>query len=541
MEKIYNSENNNKILTFKFENLMEEVEKDKNEVQDEELELKRNLLQKEIVEGNYNKEQFIDYCLALKPYGDDISQWTYEELKSTVNSFISYHKQEEIKEKQEEQIKKENQIQINQVENQINQINNYFIGKNDINNTNNNMNISKEYQLNCRKIEKSPLNDKKVIITIQNPTVVETSIFKSNYIIYEIITDVTQWRVTRRYSDFDWLRQTLKKIHPGLYCPPLPQKRMGSRRFENDFVDKRMKYLNKFLNDLVQNEVFKASEVLVSFLSIENRDQFEFKKQSFDSLKGPELMEEYYSLDGKINLLEDDYNEIYYTNIQKYVTVQKQLLDRINYNLKNYTSNINSACNNLEEVQRDFEFLTQLNKIIKMKDEITKTYEELYIFFKNWKRIMYNQMDLINNKIRYFFKYISMENYAFNELIEDRLKKKEEFNKENNKLLVMKEDLWITQDINKFNITNYDNIDRFQLIKNKDYAFSKMCTIETQRVNNLKYKFNFANYTNREQLDMIININQEKFINNIKSFTKDFYITLNDSLNIWSELGSFVK
>jgi hypothetical protein len=520
---------------------MEEEEKDKNEVQDEELELKRNLLQKEIVEGNYNKEQFIDYCLALKPYGDDISQWTYEELKSTVNSFISYHKQEEIKEKQEEQIKKENQIQINQVENQINQINNYFIEKNDINKTNNNMNISKEYQLNCRKIEKSPLNDKKVTITIQNPTVVETSIFKSNYIIYEIITDVTQWRVTRRYSDFDWLRQTLKKIHPGLYCPPLPQKRMGSRRFENDFVDKRMKYLNKFLNDLVQNEVFKASEVLVSFLSIENREQFEFKKKSFDSLKGPELMEEYYSLDGKINLLEDDYNEIYYTNIQKYVTVQKQLLDRINYNLKNYTSNINSACNNLEEVQRDFEFLTQLNKIIKMKDEITKTYEELYIFFKNWKRIMYNQMDLINNKIRYFFKYISMENNAFNELIEDRLKKKEEFNKENNKLLVIKEDLWITQDINKFNITNYDNIDRLQLIKNKDYAFSKMCTIDTQRVNNLKYKFNFSNYTNREQLEMIININQEKFINNIKSFTKDFYITLNDSLNIWSELGSFVK
>ena len=73
----------------------------------------------------------------------------------------------------------------------------------------------------------------------------ETSIFKSNYISYEIITDVTQWNVTRRYSDFDWLRQTLKKIHPGLYCPPLPQKKLGSRRFENDFVAKRMKYLNK--------------------------------------------------------------------------------------------------------------------------------------------------------------------------------------------------------------------------------------------------------------------------------------------------------
>ena len=513
-------------------------ERENNEEKDEELELKRNLLQKEIIEGNYNKEQFIDYCLALKPYGDDISQWTYEELKSTVNSFITYHKQEELKEKQEEQMKNQYQVQNNQMENQIN---NFFEENNKINDLNNNTNITREYQINCRKIEKSPLNDKKVTITIQNPKAVETSIFQPNYIIYEIITDVTQWQVERRYSDFDWLRQTLKKIHPGLYCPPLPQKKLGSRRFENDFVAKRMKYLNKFLNDIVESEIFKASEVLISFLSITNREQFEFKKKSFDSMKSPELIEEYYSLDGKVNLLEDDYNEMYYTNIQKYNNVQKQLLDRINYNLKNYVTNINSACNNLEDVQRDFEFLSQLNKIIKMKEEITQTYEELFVFFKNWKRIMYNQMDLVNNYIRYFFKYISMENSAFNELIQERLKKKEDYTKENNKLIIIKEDLWNKKDINKWNITNYDSIDRFLLIQDKNYAFSKMCTIETERVNNLKYKFNFTNKTNREQFDLIVNYNKERFINNIKSFTKEFYITLNDSLNIWSELGSFIK
>ena len=512
-------------------------ERENNEEKDEELELKRNLLQKEIIEGNYNKEQFIDYCLALKPYGDDISQWTYDELKSTVNSFISYHKQEELKEKQEEQMKNQYQVQNNQMENQIN---NFFEENNKINDLNNNTNITREYQLNCRKIEKSPLNDKKVTITIQNPKAIETSIFQPNYIIYEIITDVTQWQVERRYSDFDWLRQTLKKIHPGLYCPPLPQKKLGSRRFENDFVAKRMKYLNKFLNDIVESEIFKASEVLISFLSITNREQFEFKKKSFDSMKSPELIEEYYSLDGKVNLLEDDYNEMYYTNIQKYNNV-KQLLDRINYNLKNYVTNINSACNNLEDVQRDFEFLSQLNKIIKMKEEITQTYEELFVFFKNWKRIMYNQMDLVNNYIRYFFKYISMENSAFNELIQERLKKKEEYTKENNKLIIIKEDLWNKKDINKWNITNYDSIDRFLLIQDKNYAFSKMCTIETERVNNLKYKFNFTNKANREQFDLIVNYNKERFINNIKSFTKEFYITLNDSLNIWSELGSFIK
>ena len=40
---------------------------------------------------------------------------------------------------------------------------------------------------------------------------------------------------------------------------------------------------------------------------------------------------------------------------------------------------------------------------------------------------------------------------------------------------------------------------------------------------------------------MIIKLDKDKFINNIKSFAKEFYFTLNDSLNTWSEIGSFVK
>ena len=69
---------------------------------------------------------------------------------------------------------------------------------------------------------------------------------------------------------------------------------------------KRMKYLNKFINDIVENEIFKASEVLISFLSINDREQFELKKKLFDSIKSPERVEDYYSLNGKIYLLEDD-------------------------------------------------------------------------------------------------------------------------------------------------------------------------------------------------------------------------------------------
>ena len=107
--------------------------------------------------------------------------------------------------------------------------------------------------------------------------------------------------------------------------------------------------------------------------------------------------------------------------------------------------------------------------------------------------------------------------------------------------MIIKEDLWNKKDINKWDITNFDNIDRFQLLKDKEYAFSKMCTSETKRVNELHNKLNFCNYTNKEQYDMVVKIDQKRFINNIKLFAKEFYISLNDSLNIYSELGSFVE
>ena len=54
-------------------------------------------------------------------------------------------------------------------------------------------------------MEKSILNFKEIKITVQNPKVVETTFFTSNYITYEIITIINEnlsWTVRRRYSEF---------------------------------------------------------------------------------------------------------------------------------------------------------------------------------------------------------------------------------------------------------------------------------------------------------------------------------------------------
>ena len=74
------------------------------------------------------------------------------------------------------------------------------------------INISKEYQLNCRKIEKSVLNDKKVTITIQNPKAVETSIFKSNYISYEIILNNQLQDMMENYCSYSHQIQRQRQL-----------------------------------------------------------------------------------------------------------------------------------------------------------------------------------------------------------------------------------------------------------------------------------------------------------------------------------------
>ena len=52
--------------------------------------------------------------------------------------------------------------------------------------------------------------------------------------------------VHRRYSDFIWMQDVLKSMHPLSIIPPLPPKQTLGR-FDEDFVEERRRGLEKFL------------------------------------------------------------------------------------------------------------------------------------------------------------------------------------------------------------------------------------------------------------------------------------------------------
>ena len=586
---------------------------------EDQLQIKQDYLKAEIIDKNLEPSKFLEFCTSQKENGDDLNNWTFEELKTCVKNF-NESLNKEIQQKQSSSLnfflssskpkiapqpfpqnqpypyQMPNQPYQNQYNPQFQQYQQYqpypqynpnayqpqynpqgtvpqpqvqqgpaliqsvtslnplqlMISNEKMQQKINtdiqeisleyvdNPKISKKYEIICKKIEKNSLNDKDVKVKIQNPKTSEKSLLSTQYTIYEVFTESMNWLVSRRYSDFDWLRTTLCKFFPRILIPPIPGKKVGNRRFEEDFIEKRMKFLQIFIDEIMKNETLKSSEALYSFLTFSDRVQFERKMKELNSIIPSVYCEDLKTIDGKVTILNDDFNENFYVNVNNFFKLQYQILTRLNYNLKNFFRNMTVACMNLEEVQKDLETLSILNTKVKMKESINKTYEELNIFFKNWKRILFNENVIIKEEIKHFFKSQKMENLAFIELIDSREAIRQKYVSEKAKLDAKKEKLYKIMDFNKWEIEdNFNQVDRALLFRDKNYAFDNMCTRETQALENIHKQLGYANYMNNLQLKNIIDKNATKFVQNTKEFANKFYPSLNDGITIWSSLNTY--
>ena len=507
-------------------------------------------LKEELEKQNYEKELFLKFISEKRENGSDLNNWSIYELTNEILSYKN-NKNQESKDNNNSNINKEEinkpkvslseTLNINQqessIKDQINQVQNINIYYSNMN-KNNNV-YAKE--IICKKLQKTELNDKEIIVKLQNPKISDNKYWEQKYIQYEVVTDSMKWLVYRRFSDFDNLRQILVKHYPRNFIPPIPGKKLGNRRFENDFIEKRMKFLQIFIDNIMKNEIFKSNEALFAFLSFNDRTQFDSKIKEMLSYNPSQYVEDYRTLTGKLFIYDKEDYEKYYVNITNYYKLQNYLYKRLNRNLKTFYNYISGACKSLENVQKDFENLYELNVKVQMKIEVNKTYEELGIFFKNWKRNLFNQNEIIKSRIKDFFKYERMEGEAYQELIYKREELKYNYNTEKNRLNYKKEKLYALRDINKWEIQKgYYPIDENRLLNDKNYAMEYICTKETYALENLHKQFAYCNKMNMDEIKKLININCEKFVSNTKLFAEEFYPTLSDSIAVWTTLTSYI-
>ena len=493
------------------------------EVEDE-FQKKQNLLQKEIIEKNFDKTAFINFCMSKKDNGDDLNNWTYEELSSVVHEFVSSQQPPNEEEKKEDdEIKTENIEKIEKF------------------NAEEHKNF-KEKTINCKKLEPTELSGQEIKIVVANPVTVEGGMFGKSYIKYEVTTEPFRWTVERRYSDFDALRKLLQKYYPSFYVPPLPLKKIGNKRFTESFINKRMKFLNQFINNVIASESFKCAEFLYAFLSYTDRGKFESKFKEYQTRTPSPYVEEYKTLDGIISISLDEKNERYFKNTNKYFNLQANILEKVNYNLKTLNHNMKIVCELVKVIQKNFEVLHVLNTRVMMKPTITKAYEEISCFFKNWGNILTKQRLLIKDHIKDFFKYINLEGHAYSELIVRREELKDKYNSENARITAKKEKLFTAGDINKMELNLDDkSIDKQRILKDKPYAFDHICLADTRELEKLNNQLGYANKMNMRELRKIIKEYCIRFVDNLAAFDQGFYPSINDMLNTWTNLENFVQ
>ena len=536
-------------------------------IQDQ-LSLKQELLKNEIIAKNYDGQKFLEYCINLKENGDDMNNWTYEELKLVVENFkADYdHKKEKSKEQTNKEITHENSdkknndddieteklddIDINKTDNENNKKDsetkeeNNNIPSKEISNdkTLKDKLESKIKEFPCKLLEKSILNDKEIKVTVKNPKTNEKTLLSLAYVTYEVYTEPYLWLVRRRYNDFSLLRNILCKFYPRNLIPPLPEKKIGGKRFQPEFIEKRMKILQMFLDEVTCNETLKSSDALITFLNVIDHTFFEKKMKELYNKPFNQNFEDIKTINGKVNTLSQDIDsDIFFSKINSFYTNQKQVFKRLTNSLKNFYHNAQTVCQNLEEISKSFGELEKLNKEMNIEEEVTKTYEMLKLFFQERKKILEKENEIIHDKIKGFFKLQKLKINSFIEIIDSRENLRQKYNTEYTKLNSKKEKLYISvKDINKWEISNAENIDKPLLLRDKKYAFDHMCSKESQNIESMKKLLEFCNYNNYMAFKKINKENVKNFVDNMKDFTDKIFPYINDGFNIGKKLRSYI-
>jgi hypothetical protein len=108
-------------------------------------------------------------------------------------------------------------------------------------------------------------------------------------------------RTERRYSDFEWLREKLQHLYPGLPIPPLSKKGQF-RRYDDKHLRKRTLMLEMFLSKVVSMPELKSEVIFKDFITITDRSAFEKFKAKHKNLNCEVDMNKIDNMEGEVKL-----------------------------------------------------------------------------------------------------------------------------------------------------------------------------------------------------------------------------------------------
>ena len=504
---------------------------------------KQNYLREKILEKGYDVNQFVQFLIDKKgENGADVAVWTMSDLKIVVKEFIKLNGgeiEEEEPPKQEskppkkismfdflgetkQKPKPQTQVQTQKkelepvkpqtkVESQPNSKNEQISNTSSTNNDSN-VSLNKTISLSgnennygviisetkkCKPCEVTDIGKaQNVSISISKPEKKEGGFLKKAYMTYLISTLPVSYKVRRRYSDFTWLRNALLNHFPANLIPPIPKRnRFGADVFSEQFVSKRSRGLEKFLNYLSKDPIIKKSQIYFDFLYIGAEVDFNSKKKVYEKVKPVSEVQEFREENEKVNLSITGEKEGYLENIKDNTNININLFKKLNVSLKLLYDEMNNVINRMDEISKIWEQIYKASEKYFDNNTTCESYNKMSELFKVWSSVLKEQNTVINVDIREHFKFIRKNFGSLKDLVNSIETHKYNYQKNVKNLMSKKEDLFKKGDPSKWELDPKNKLD-FSLIANdKKTALFKMCPKETSIVINLKELYGY--YLNR--------------------------------------------
>ena len=540
---------------------------DKTSIEEKQIYLRENILEK-----GYDANLFANYLIQKKgEEGADIGSWSMNDLQQVVQEFIEKQSsfllggdivipptqnQNEIPEEQSKPNNQEETKSISKNENKNDHQNEASNQQKEVSNipqvkVNPQLyGIVSPEILPCKKPENTPLSSiENLSISVGSPEKKEGGFFSKSYITYLITTHGINLTVRRRYSDFVWLHQVIFDLYSYIIVPPVPKKnKIGGDRFSDIFINKRMRYLEKFLNWLASNPVIKNSKLFYDFLSIEKEADFNKSKTSYNKIKPQTNIQEFISPNGKMNLGVKQEKEIYFQNIKDNIFYNQELLNKLNINLKQLKLQMDALIQKIIEVSKIWEEL--FNNSTKYYDEmnIINTYKQMNKLFKNWEECLKKQNNLIFVDVREYFKYIRNNFREMKYVNHNADNHKSVYYKVERNLINKKEELFKRGDISKWELDGQEKSNANILSQDKSSSLFKICSKDTNTC--IQRRIYYGYYLNKaiEEFERVRALNgkfhKENFMNfcrNLSDIISEFHKSIAENLTALFVEGNKIK
>ena len=474
---------------------------------------KQNMIREEIINKGYDSIKFIEYLIQCKgPGGENINLWSINDLKNAIidYKYISDNTKKEVTEKPDSS--NSNKIEENKnvdmsapsapKEKNLGEtiLMSVIDIKNNIFSDSSKINEKFDYglqipsSLDCRPLDQTDLGkQEEIFIKIGFPEKIDGGFFGRDTVSFTVAAIPLGFVVKRNYLDFEWLRDILLKLYNMNFIPSLQSLYSYNKENQDEYFKECIRNLEKFMNYLLSDPIIKNSQILYDFLCIENQKEFEKVKKEFENTTPNNDIQNYQSVNGKIDININVNKEKKFEEIKNFCNENEKLCRQLTNNLNSIEDSCNNILKKLKDSSLIFDKLYNLTNKYYSKDYLLKkAYKQMNNMFLSLEKIVKKEKDSLKIDIKENFNFLSKNYSNFYQLIKKVDEAKRIYKKEEKELVSLKNDLYsksqggsqINENVNLSKLLPKNTEATLEMKKNYGFYLNKTLS-EFERMENL--------------------------------------------------------